>query len=105
MWGSQRFITGDSSTNSLWVAILTFGEGWHNNHHAAPQAARHGLAWYEIDVNWYGISALRALGLAWDVKLSKFHPAAKPEKESAPSLVIAPPVVDAEVLAPTVSGD
>ena len=71
MWGSQRFLTGDDSTNSFWVAILTFGEGWHNNHHAAPQAAKHGIAWYEIDTNWYGIAALRTLGLAWDIKLPK----------------------------------
>jgi fatty-acid desaturase len=68
MWGSQRFLTGDTSTNSFWVALLTFGEGWHNNHHAAPQSARHGLAWYEFDVNWYGIAALQKLGLAWDIK-------------------------------------
>jgi stearoyl-CoA desaturase (delta-9 desaturase) len=53
------------------VALLTFGEGWHNNHHAHPQASRHGLTWYEIDVNWYGISALRALSLAWDVKVQE----------------------------------
>jgi stearoyl-CoA desaturase (delta-9 desaturase) len=64
-------MTGDLSTNSFWVAILTFGEGWHNNHHAVPQAARHGLTWYEIDINWYGISALRALGLAWDISYPK----------------------------------
>jgi fatty-acid desaturase len=69
MWGKQRFLTGDSSKNSLWVAILSFGEGWHNNHHAQPQAARHGLRWYEIDVNWYCISVLRMLGLAWNVKM------------------------------------
>jgi len=71
MWGSQRFMTGDDSTNSFWVAILTFGEGWHNNHHAFPQVARHGLAWYEVDPNWYGISALRMVGLAWDISLPK----------------------------------
>jgi stearoyl-CoA desaturase (delta-9 desaturase) len=71
MWGSQRFLTGDTSTNSFWVAMLTFGEGWHNNHHAHPQSARHGLAWYEFDLNWYGISILKALGLAWDIKLPK----------------------------------
>jgi stearoyl-CoA desaturase (delta-9 desaturase) len=75
MWGSQRFETGDDSTNSFWVAILTFGEGWHNNHHAAPQSARHGLRWYEVDVNWYGIWALRTLGLAWDIKMPKLEPA------------------------------
>jgi len=71
MWGRQRFLTGDTSKNSFWVAVLTFGEGWHNNHHAHPQSARHGLAWYELDMNWMGISMLRMLGLAWDVKLPK----------------------------------
>jgi len=48
---------------------LTFGEGWHNNHHAFPRAARHGLKWYEVDVNWYGISVLKYLGLAKSIKL------------------------------------
>lgn len=71
MWGTQRFDTGDTSKNSFWVAFLTFGEGWHNNHHAQPRSARHGFTWYELDVNWYGIWALRTVGLAWDVKLPK----------------------------------
>jgi len=71
MWGTQRFDTGDTSMNSFWVAFLTFGEGWHNNHHAQPQSARHGFTWYELDVNWYGIWTLRTLGLAWDVKMPK----------------------------------
>jgi stearoyl-CoA desaturase (delta-9 desaturase) len=75
MWGSQRFLTGDTSKNSFWVAMLTFGEGWHNNHHAHPQSAKHGIAWYEFDMNWMGISALRMLGLAWDIKLPKLKPA------------------------------
>jgi fatty-acid desaturase len=70
-WGSRRFATRDDSTNSWWVALMTFGEGWHNNHHAHPTSARHGLTWYEIDFNWMGISALRRLGLAWDVKVAK----------------------------------
>jgi stearoyl-CoA desaturase (delta-9 desaturase) len=68
MWGRQRFQTHDDSRNSLWVALLTFGEGWHNNHHAYPQSARHGIKWYEIDPNWYGIFFLRLIGLARDVK-------------------------------------
>ena len=72
MWGSQRFLTGDKSTNSFWVAIVSFGEGWHNNHHAHPQSARHGLTWWEIDWNWYCISFLKMVGLAWDVKLPRF---------------------------------
>lgn len=76
MWGTQRFETGDTSTNSFWVAFLTFGEGWHNNHHAQPQSARHGHTWYELDMNWYGIWTLRTLGLVWDVKMPKASPEA-----------------------------
>ena len=72
-WGSRRFATRDDSTNNWWVALLTFGEGWHNNHHAHPSSARHGLAWYEIDLNWIGISTLRILGLAWDIKVAKIR--------------------------------
>jgi sn-1 stearoyl-lipid 9-desaturase len=68
MWGSRRFATKDDSKNSFWVAILTFGEGWHNNHHSNPTSARHGLAWYEVDFNYYGIAMLQLLGIAWDVK-------------------------------------
>jgi stearoyl-CoA desaturase (delta-9 desaturase) len=69
LWGSRRFETTDDSTNSWWVALLTFGEGWHNNHHAHPRAARHGLAWYEIDINWWGIRSLQFLGLARNIRL------------------------------------
>jgi fatty-acid desaturase len=69
LWGGRRFETTDDSTNSFWVAMLTFGEGWHNNHHAHPRAARHGLTWYEIDINWWGIRTLQLLGLARDIKL------------------------------------
>src|SRR5204863_1008218 len=74
MWGRRRFATRDNSRNSFWVALLTFGEGWHNNHHAHPQSAQHGLAWYEVDVNWYGIAVLKMLGLAWDVKQPRLKP-------------------------------
>jgi stearoyl-CoA desaturase (delta-9 desaturase) len=69
MWGRRRFATRDDSTNNWWVALLTFGEGWHNNHHAFPTAARHGLAWYEIDLNWWGIRTMQFLRLASGVKL------------------------------------
>jgi stearoyl-CoA desaturase (delta-9 desaturase) len=69
MWGRRRFATRDDSTNNWWVALLTFGEGWHNNHHAYPTAARHGFAWYEIDLNWWGIRTMQFLGLAKAVKL------------------------------------
>ena len=69
MWGRRRFATGDDSRNNWWVALLTFGEGWHNNHHAHPVSARHGLAWYEIDPNWWGIRVMQFLRLAKSVKL------------------------------------
>ncbi len=97
MWGSQRFLTGDKSTNSFWVAILSFGEGWHNNHHAHPQSARHGLTWYEIDFNWYCISLMRMVGLAWDIKLPRFK-----EAEQKPETAVEAPAADALEL---VSGD
>ncbi len=89
MWGRQRFNTGDDSKNSFWVAMLTFGEGWHNNHHAQPQAARHGLAWYEFDLNWYGIYVLRLLHLAWNIKLPRpaSGVAARAEETHSPAQV------------------
>jgi fatty-acid desaturase len=72
LWGRQRFETGEDSRNSWWVALLTFGEGWHNNHHAHPTSARHGIRWYEIDVNWWGIRVLQILGLARAIKRVSF---------------------------------
>lgn len=77
VWGSRRFSTRDRSTNNWLVALLTFGEGWHNNHHAHPTSSRHGLRWYEIDMNWYGIWMMKVLGVATQiktVKLPKFIP-------------------------------
>jgi stearoyl-CoA desaturase (delta-9 desaturase) len=73
LWGARRFETRDDSTNNWWVALLSFGEGWHNNHHAHPVSARHGLAWYELDINWIGIKTLEKLGLAWDIKVAKVN--------------------------------
>jgi len=71
IWGSRRFRTRDDSTNLWWVALLSFGEGWHNNHHAHPVSMRHGLAWYEFDLNYLQIKLLQKLGLAWDLKIAK----------------------------------
>lgn len=75
MFGKRRFETDDDSTNNWFVAVLTFGEGWHNNHHAYPSSARHGLKWYEFDMNWITIRILEKLGWAkkirvYDVKKS-----------------------------------
>ena len=72
IWGSRRFRTRDDSTNHFLIALLTFGEGWHNNHHAHPTSARHGLRWYEIDMNWYGTWTLKALGLAKQIKIARW---------------------------------
>jgi len=71
LYGRRRFQTKDDSRNSWWVALLTGGEGWHNNHHAHPVSARHGLAWYEIDVNYYGIWLLSKLRLAKKIQIAK----------------------------------
>lgn len=73
LWGKRRFDTADDSTNNWWVALLTFGEGWHNNHHAFSRAARHGLAWYELDLNWVAIRSLEFIGLAKDVHVVTKH--------------------------------
>ena len=92
LWGRRRFETRDDSTNSWWVALFSFGEGWHNNHHAHPVSARHGLIWYEIDLNWYGIWALSKLGLARDVYRYQLS-AAKNPNENLPAVpvgVVAP---------------
>ena len=73
LWGRRRFVTLEDSRNSWWVALLTFGEGWHNNHHAFPTSARHGLRWYEIDLNWWGIRLLQLLGVARAIKRVRFN--------------------------------
>ncbi|MBE9138921.1 fatty acid desaturase [Nodosilinea sp. LEGE 07088] len=64
MWGKRRFHIEDGSRNLWWTALLTYGEGWHNNHHAYPNVAPAGWRWWEVDVTWYAIWALEKLGLA-----------------------------------------
>ena len=67
-FGSRRYATRDDSRNSFWLALLTFGEGWHNNHHHYPTAARQGFFWWEVDLAYYGLRVLAALGLVWDLR-------------------------------------
>jgi len=67
-YGSRRFATPDDSRNNLWLALLTFGEGWHNNHHGFPGCARQGFLWWEIDLTWYGLRLMAALGLVSGLK-------------------------------------
>jgi stearoyl-CoA desaturase (delta-9 desaturase) len=73
MFGSRRFNTRDDSRNTWWIAIVSFGEGWHNNHHAHPTSARHGLAWYEFDPSWLLVKALKAVGIAKAIKVASVH--------------------------------
>jgi len=66
--GSKRFPTGDESRNSLVLALFTLGEGWHNNHHHYQSSARQGFYWWEIDISYYIIRLLGALGVVWEIK-------------------------------------
>ncbi|MBT4866880.1 MAG: acyl-CoA desaturase [Planctomycetaceae bacterium] len=68
LWGYRNYETRDKSKNLWWVAILAYGEGWHNNHHAHPSVAPAGHRWWEFDITWWSIKALRAVGLAYNVK-------------------------------------
>jgi len=67
-FGSRRFETADDSRNNFLLALLTFGEGWHNNHHFYSSSARQGFRWWEVDLTWYGLRLLALLGLVRDLK-------------------------------------
>jgi len=69
MFGYRTYRTADCSTNCWWVAVISFGEGWHNNHHAFPFSARHGLRWSEIDVTWWHVRFLAFLHLADRIRI------------------------------------
>ena len=69
MLGYRTFATPDQSTNCWWVALISWGEGWHNNHHAFPFSARHGLRWFEVDLTWWHVRVLAFLRLADRVKV------------------------------------
>ncbi len=68
MTGRQRYITGDDSRNSWWLALITFGEGWHNNHHYFQSSMRQGFRWYEIDITYYVFRVLAWMRVVWDLK-------------------------------------
>jgi len=87
-WGYQNYKqTGEHSTNLWWVALLSFGEGWHNNHHAHPRSAAHGLRWFEFDMTYWTIRALGLVGLARDIQ--------KVAPEKMPAALPAPPTARA----------
>ena len=74
VWGYRSHATRDASTNNWWVAVLSYGEGWHNNHHAFQTSARHGMRWWEVDMTYVAIRVLSAVGLAHSVKVPKPTP-------------------------------
>jgi stearoyl-CoA desaturase (Delta-9 desaturase) len=69
LWGMRPYRSEDESRNNVFFGIFGMGEGWHNTHHAFPTSARHGLRWWQIDVSYWVIRAMRLLGLAWNIKL------------------------------------
>jgi stearoyl-CoA desaturase (delta-9 desaturase) len=81
VWGYKTHATRDDSRNNWWVAALTYGEGWHNNHHAFQTSARHGMAWWEVDTTYWLIRAMSFVGIAYNLKFPKFL---KEGKRTAP---------------------
>jgi stearoyl-CoA desaturase (delta-9 desaturase) len=67
-FGNRRYDTKDDSRNNVWLALLTFGEGWHNNHHFFPGSSRQGFRWWQVDLTWYGLKLMSALGLVSGLK-------------------------------------
>ena len=74
LWGSRPYPEHDHSRNNVLFGILAMGEGWHNNHHAFPTSARHGLRWWQLDFSYYVIQALALVGLAWKIRLPALRP-------------------------------
>lgn len=72
-WGRRRYATEDNSRNNFWLALLTLGEGWHNNHHHYPVSAKQGFFWWEIDITYYLLRVMSSLGLVWDLKPVPVH--------------------------------
>lgn len=93
MWGYRSHTTRDDSTNLWWVALITYGEGWHNNHHAFQTSARHGLRWWEVDMTYIGIWLMKTFGIAYNIKLVKLPSANAP----APVMATAAPAPAATV--------
>jgi len=85
IWGYRSHPTRDKSTNLWWVALLTYGEGWHNNHHAFQTSARHGLDWWEVDPTYLTIKLLSVLGLAGNIKLPKISKSTRAALAGSPN--------------------
>jgi stearoyl-CoA desaturase (delta-9 desaturase) len=73
LWGARRYVTTDTSRNSFILALVTLGEGWHNNHHYYQSTANQGFFWWEIDISYYVLKLLGALGLVWGLRRPPLH--------------------------------
>ena len=98
-FGKRRFEIDDHSTNVFWLAIPSFGESWHHNHHTFPRSAKHGLKWWEVDPSAMVIALMKRVGLAWDVvtitperQAQKLVGAKKPEPVKPAEEKVAEPV-------------
>lgn len=106
VFGNKRYVTTDNSRNNLWLALITLGEGWHNNHHYYQRATNQGFFWWEIDVTFYVLKVLSWVGLVWDLHTPPPHVRnanlvanEPPRSDSAAAPVLAaPPLVAAASL-------
>ena len=73
VWGKRRYATADDSRNNALLAVLTLGEGWHNNHHHYPNSVRQGFFWWELDVTYLALRLMQSLRLTWDLKPVPVH--------------------------------
>jgi stearoyl-CoA desaturase (delta-9 desaturase) len=73
VWGTQRYKTADNSKNNAFLALLTLGEGWHNNHHHYPNTVKQGFYWWEIDMTYWVLKTMSFVGLTWDLKPVPAH--------------------------------
>src|SRR6185312_8132808 len=89
--GSRRFECSDQSRNNVLVALLTFGDGWHNNHHFYQRSARHGFYWWEVDLTLYILKALSYLGIVWDLHTPPQKILASTRSSDALDQAVAPP--------------
>lgn len=96
MWGSQRYDAKDTSRNNFWLALVTLGEGWHNNHHYYMNSTRQGFYWYEIDITYYVLKAMSWVGLVWELR----PPPAKAYEPQEQLGYVAPTVAEAPAAAP-----
>ncbi len=90
VWGSRRYRTADNSRNNLWLALITLGEGWHNNHHFDMLSCRQGFFWWEIDVTYLVLRAMAAVGLVWDLRPPKPEAYAHLDKEAPDRSALVP---------------